>query len=107
LPRGQIAKPGDTNVSANGYHYTKVEGKWRLTHHIIAEEKLGRPLGTDERVVFADGNRSNREPSNIQVLKRTSGKSPAARLAILDSKIAELEAQREDLIAEMKSQKLA
>lgn len=98
MARGNAAENGETNTSANGYHYTKRDDKWRLTHHLIAEEKLGRKIDTKtETVRFKDKNRQNLDPSNIIVIpKRTSS---------LRTKIARLEATIEEKQAELKELK--
>lgn len=100
MPRGTIAKDGDTFVSQNGYHNTKQNGKWRLTHHIIAEEILGRPLTPSDRVEFKDRDRSNLNPSNIQVVPRGRG-STRRRMAQVKARIDELQAEYEDLEREL------
>lgn len=94
MPRGKAATDGDTFINQNGYHHTRVEGKWRPTHHLIAEEKLGRPIDPDtEMVKFVDGDRGNRNPDNIAVQPRPNKKSKEARIAILQSRIADLQAE--------------
>lgn len=65
--RGSVAKEGYTNWTQNGYHQTKHKGKMRYTHHLIAEEKLGRSLTDEEQAYFIDGNRKNLDPGNIGV----------------------------------------
>lgn len=90
--RGSRSEVGETKVSQNGYHYTKTEEKWRLTHHIIAEENLGRALTTDERVAFKDGDRTNLDPDNIEV-KRKNTTSLRKKEAQLVARIEELEGQ--------------
>ena len=92
MGRGNVAEDGATMVSKNGYHYTKQNKKWRLTHHIVAEEKLGRPLREDERVSFADKNRKNLKPSNL-VIDRRGQTSIRTRMARIQAKIDELEAE--------------
>jgi hypothetical protein len=67
MPRGQSAEVGTEKVSQNGYVYIKTEVGWRLKHHLVAEEKLGRPIASDERVYFRDKNRQNFNPSNIAI----------------------------------------
>ena len=53
---------------AHGYWMIKVaKGKWRFKHHIVIEEKLGRPLALHERVYFKDKNRENFDSDNIYV----------------------------------------
>lgn len=96
MTRGNPATEGATRISQNGYHYTKTKKGWRLTHHIIAEEKLGRPLTVAERVKFIDGNRRNLKPSNIQVIRKGTS-SQRARLAVIEARIEELEAERDQL----------
>lgn len=62
---------GAVTLNANGYSSTKTSTGWRLTHHIIAEESLGRPLDTKvERCIFKDGDRTNLSPDNIAVLPK-------------------------------------
>ena len=97
MPRGQASKVGDTNVSDNGYHYTRIAKGWKLTHHIIAEEALGRPISADETVRFADGDRKNLSPDNIVVTQRKT--SINGRIAALEAKIMELTDERDRLIA--------
>ena len=96
--RGVRSEPGETMVSRNGYHYTRTEDKWELTHHLIAEEQLGRPLSGDERVVFVDGDKTNLKPTNIQVKRKTTS-SLRRKEAQLVARIAELQGQLEDVRA--------
>ncbi len=100
MARGRQAKVGDTNVSANGYHYTRTKSGWQLTHRIIAEEILGRPLYDDERVRFRDGDRNNLDPNNIEVYTKgsTTGRN---RVSYLQKRLAQVEALRDELLAEL------
>lgn len=92
MPRGKASAIGDTRIAANGYHYTKAEKGWRLTHHIIAErEILGRPLRENERVEFIDG-RTLLDASNIRVTVQGRG-SLRRRKAQLEERIRELSAE--------------
>lgn len=101
MARGKNVAPGATRISANGYHYTKKQdGKWELTHRIVAEEKLGRPLRENERVRFLDGNKDNRDPDNIEVYV-TKDRSPRAELARLLAKREELDLRIEELQREL------
>lgn len=94
MPRGVTANEGDTFVNANGYHHTKVDGKWKPTHHIIAEQRLGRSINHEtEMVRFIDGDRSNLYASNIIIQKRPNKKSKEARIAQLHARIADLQAE--------------
>lgn len=96
MVRGQASKVGDTRTSANGYHYTRTKDAWKLTHHLLAEEMLERPLRKNERVVFADKDRTNLDPANIKVQVAGAGSTARAR-ARLTSRIQELTAQLEEL----------
>lgn len=102
MPRGKPSQDGDTYTSANGYHYTKVDGKHRLTHHIIAERQLGRPIAHDETVSFVDGNRENLSPDNIKVSKRKT--SLRGRIAALESKKMEIEGELANLYLQLAKQ---
>lgn len=94
--RGQAANVNDTRVSANGYHYTRTESGWRLTHHLVAEGLLGRKLQPDERVVFRTKNKLDLSEDNIQVVPK--GKSSVRRrIAQVEARIAELQAELHDL----------
>jgi hypothetical protein len=102
------AKLGSIRIAQNGYKYTKVAmsgpDQWRLTHHIRAEEKLGRPINTDvERVFFIDGDRTNLAYSNLKVEPKGKG-SLKRREAVLEDRIRELTAQLEDIKLQIKKQ---
>lgn len=102
MPRGQSAKVGDTMTNVNGYHNTRTDEGWRLTHHLIAEEKLGRKLNTgSEMVRFIDGDRSNLSPSNIEVIAKNKT-SLRRRLAQVEAKIEELQAERKHILNQLK-----
>jgi hypothetical protein len=90
-------KDGDTYTSKNGYHYTRVDGKWRLTHHLIAEEKLGRPLHREERVSFKDRDRTNLAPDNLKVSPKQGGRE--ARITYLETKIRIFQEELDELKA--------
>lgn len=97
MPRGVASKDGDTNVAPNGYHYTRHGGKWRLTHHLIAEKMLGRPLESDEMATFIDKDRKNICESNIRVVLRKT--SLQGRIATLEDQIREKQAELDKLKA--------
>lgn len=112
MARGQEEEIGHVRVSKNGYSYTKIldeKGKpyWRLTHHIVAEKKLGRPLKEDERIAFV-GKPSDLSPGNI-VVKKKALPPLDRRIATIKDKIADLEDELDNLIAqkqkELKSSK--
>jgi hypothetical protein len=94
--RGTSAPEGATRLAPNGYQYTKKDGKWRLTHHLIAEKNSGRKLNGDDGVYFIDGDRTNLTPENIGVRKK---KTPnlRARRAVIVARIEELQAELDDI----------
>lgn len=101
MPRGKSSKVGDTMINALGYSNTRTEEGWRLTHHLIAEQKLGRKLHPDiEMVRFADGDRSNLSPDNIEVLKKNKV-TLRKRKALLEAKIEDLQGELAEIIKEL------
>lgn len=72
VSKGKRSVIGDENVSANGYTYIKTASGWRLKHHIIAEQTLNRPLTKEDRVSFADNDRTNFAPDNILVARKAA-----------------------------------
>lgn len=84
-------------VSANGYHYTRTKTAWRLTHHLIAEQKLGRAIDREtELVAFKDKDRNNFDPDNI-IVKVKHKQSANRKRARLEARIADLQAELDDL----------
>ena len=101
MPRGTASEEGATNVSANGYHYTKVDGKFRLTHHLLAEQALGRPLNTQtEMARFKDGDKTNLKLENIEVIPKNKV-SIRKRLAVVEARLEELQAEKEWLLKQL------
>jgi hypothetical protein len=100
--RGQLADDNTTRVSKNGYHYTKTPDKgWQLTHHLIAEETLGRPINKGrERVVFGPGGKTDLSPENIKVVPAGKG-STRRRIAAIEARIDELQAEKLELEREL------
>jgi hypothetical protein len=94
MSRGRSAPEGATYWSQNGYHYTKQDGKYRLTHQLMMEEHLGRALLESERVRFIDGDRKNLTIENLRVV--TKGKTT------LTKQLAQLIARRDELNAQIK-----
>jgi hypothetical protein len=96
VPRGEPKAVGDKYIASNGYEYTKTDGGWRLTHHILAEANLGRPLREGERVRFKDGDRSNLVGDNI-IVRQGMSRTKEARRARIEAKLEELKAELEGL----------
>jgi hypothetical protein len=71
-------------------------GGWRLKHQIIAEKALGRPLRENERCKFRDNDRTNLDPSNIEVVLKRE-KSNGTKRAQLEAKIEQLQAELAEL----------
>ena len=99
MGRGQTAEVGATRVADNGYHYTKVAkesggAEWRLTHHLTAEKKLGRPLEDNEIVQFVDKKfkRDPYNPDGIRVIRKKTS-SLRRRKAAIEDRIRELQAE--------------
>jgi hypothetical protein len=93
MARGRNAEIGDKSTAANGYHYVRCASGWRLEHHVIAEETLGRAIDTGtDRVIFKDGDRDNLNPTNI-IVKDKGVTSNKTRKARLKARIAELQAE--------------
>lgn len=96
MSRGRESEVGSTRVAPNGYHYTRTDKKWELTHKLVAETTLGRSLHTDERCRFRDRDRTNLKPDNIEVYK-TKTRTVGKRRAVLQARIEELQAELADL----------
>ena len=82
MSRGANADVGERRRSQNGYWYIKTEQGWRLQHHVVMEETLGRPLRPGERVVFVNKDREDLSSENIEIHnpKRSSIKRRKAQL---------------------------
>ena len=58
---------GEGWISRDGYPMQTVDGKERLTHVLVAEKALGKPLPAGAAVHHWDENRSNNDPSNLLI----------------------------------------
>jgi hypothetical protein len=96
MPRGIVTPIGTRRLSQNGYWYEKTRDGWQLVSRLVAEEKLGRKLATDEYVGYVDNDRENIEPENIIVRKRGQA-SVRRRLAQVEARVAEFSALADDL----------
>lgn len=93
MAKGKAVDNGSTRVAPNGYHYTKVNGTWRLTHHIKMEEYIGRKLRDGERVHFVTGNKLDFSKKNLRLV--VQGTTTARK------KVAQLEAKLQDVQADL------
>lgn len=104
--RGQLSNVGATRVAKNGYHYTKVEGRestWVLTHWLTIERTLGRQIDPGKETVrFREGftKADYNNPEAIQVIKKRTT-SLRKRLATVEDRIRELEAEKQYLLREI------
>lgn len=55
--------------------------RWRLEHHVVMEQKLGRPLAKHERVHHKNGIRDDNQPDNLElwIVRGRSKKDPAGQ----------------------------
>jgi hypothetical protein len=108
---GRKAVPdGSEHIDSRGYVRVKVDGKWKFKHRHVAETQLlHRELKPGERVWFKDEDKTNCDPSNLDVRLpdayaskqpyriRASIKVLERKRAEIDEVIAGLKAQLEDL----------
>jgi hypothetical protein len=60
------------SLKPNGYYeVTRGENKGRSLHVVIMENKIGRKLTKEECVHHIDGNRSNNDINNLQIMTRS------------------------------------
>lgn len=100
MARGQVAEVGTTRVAKNGYHYTKVaERGWVLTHWLTMEKKLGRQIDAAKEQVRFKTDKFKSDPYNIEglVLIKKKTSSLRHRLAVVEDRIREYEAERDYL----------
>lgn len=45
----------------------KTEHGWRFEHIVVAESVLGRPLRSDEKVTWANGDKQDNDPANLVI----------------------------------------
>jgi hypothetical protein len=65
---------GEERFNSDGYWYVKVQdgklnGNWKLKHHIIWEEANGL-IPDDKIIIFLDGNTSNMDLENMRMITR-------------------------------------
>lgn len=58
---------GGRNVNGHGYVEVRRNGKRKLEHRLVMEQRIGRPLLPTETVHHIDGNRQNNDPANLEL----------------------------------------
>jgi hypothetical protein len=56
-----------SGLDRKGYRVLYVAGKQYKEHRLVMERVLGRPLTTNENVHHIDGDRTNNDPSNLEL----------------------------------------
>ncbi len=97
IPRGQKAKVGDKTVNKLGYEYVRTKTGWKGSHVLVMEKHLGRELLPGEYVTFKNGHKPPITFDMLELRKRGDKKSPRARIAVIEDRIRELEAELEYL----------
>jgi hypothetical protein len=99
MPRGKTSKPGTRTINKNGYGYIKTEDRgWVGEHILVMEEHLGRRLEPGEYVQFkSDDHTPPITLDMIELRKRGDFRSRKARIAQIEARIAELQAEKERL----------
>src|SRR5690348_16534979 len=106
MGRGKTAEFGETRTAANGYQYTKVEGRgWVLTHWLTAEKKLGRQLEADEQVRFVDKKYKFKptDPNGVVVIKKRKS-SLRRRKTVLEQRIADLQEELAHVLTQLRDE---
>jgi hypothetical protein len=105
MPRGQQAEVGTRTKNKNGYWQTKTEDRgWMADHILLMEAHIGRRLRPNEFVKFKSEDRGNLDLGNLELRTRGDAKSAAARLAAIEVRIEELQAEAEELRRQINAQ---
>jgi DNA-binding transcriptional MerR regulator len=73
------------SLKPSGYiEITRGPEKGRSQHRVIAEQILGRPLEPGEHVHHIDGDRSNNDPANLQVMTAAEHASLHAKAHVIN-----------------------
>lgn len=65
-----IRKDGYVNVHIPDHPMATING-WVFEHIVVACKKLGRTLNTNEVVHHIDGDKTNNDPENLEIIKRS------------------------------------
>jgi hypothetical protein len=64
---GADRREGKRRLTAFGYAFVWIKGKWRPEHRVIMEEKLGRAMLPGESVHHINGIRDDNRPENLEL----------------------------------------
>ena len=67
FPLFQAAPIGTTRIK-NGYVFIKTEDGWQYEHRLVAAQKMGRKLRSDEHAHHLDEDKRNNDPGNLLVM---------------------------------------
>lgn len=101
MPKGRRSQPGDETTNKNGYTYVKTADRnWIAKHQLKMEEYIGRQLIPGEYVSIL-GDRQDYSRENLKLRRKGDKKTSInSRLAAIEARIEELEAEREILLQE-------
>jgi len=68
----KIVSKGDYNYAIVKDHPNRTKDNYVLLHRVVAENKLGRLLNSNEIVHHIDEDKKNNDPSNLEVMTRRS-----------------------------------
>ncbi len=112
-PTGRVHNGKPVRKDRKGYvwlwepsHPNKIYGGWQPEHRMVVERQIGRILTSDKHVDHRDQDKSNNDPSNLQVLtpsdhgKKTISENIQAA-ALLRIELAAREAELADIRAKL------
>lgn len=62
---------GGRRQRSDGYWMVRIDGADRLEHRVRMERHIGRALRDDEIVHHKDGDKSNNDPSNLEIMSQS------------------------------------
>ena len=77
---GETHAKGICKKSTGYIEHTRGENKGKLQHRVIMEQIIGRKLRHDEHVHHKDGDMSNNQPSNLELMTRSQHSSHHAAI---------------------------
>jgi hypothetical protein len=101
MPKGKRAQVGDETTNVNGYTYVRTADRaWVAKHQLMLEGYIGRQLLPGE-FVSIKGSKDDYSRENLELRRKGDNKSNVnSRIAAIDARIEELQAERELLLQE-------